>query len=688
MQLYLCEKPSQAKDIARVLGVSQRGQGCITGGNITVTWAVGHLLETATPETYGEQFGRPWRSEVLPIIPDRWQMTVKKDTADQFGVIKKLLKQAREVVIATDADREGEVIARELMDYCNYTGAVRRLWLSALDEASIKKALSEMLTGDKTEKLYQAGIGRSRADWLIGMNLTRLYTLKAGEAGLSEVFSVGRVQTPTLAIVVNRDLEIAGFTPKPWWKVRAQLEKDGVRFEAEWVAAEQYCDDEKRCVNQQIAQAVQQLCQKAGSGSVISVEKKRDKTPAPLCFSLGDLQEACNRKWGFGANEVLSIAQSLYETHKATTYPRTDCGYLPVSMRGEVNDVLQAVQHSDPAIGGELSRLDTAFTSRVWNDKKITAHHAIIPTRQLFDIAKLNAKELKVYTLIRLHYLAQFMPLQESDVTDATFNIGNQLFRTRGRVMVHAGWKSLFRGELAEEEKGDKESAAQLPVLEQGNVCSVTGADVKDNVTKAPPHHTEGTLIAAMKNAASLVTDPQLRKILRDNAGLGTEATRSGVLETLFKRGFLEKKGRFIIATQMARELIAALPETLTSPGMTALWEQALDDIAQGKSGLSEFMQKQSQWTRHLVEKGRDTAFKVTVPVGPGCPLCGGQTHQRKSKDGKFWGCVKYPDCKGIVGEKNRKTRRQTAGKSRGSGKGRKSPASAPATLNLQSQKS
>lgn len=687
MQLYLCEKPSQAKDIARVLGVSQRGQGCITGGNITVTWAVGHLLETASPETYGEQFGRPWRTEVLPVIPDRWQMTVKKDTADQFGVIRKLLKQASEVVIATDADREGEVIARELMEYCHYSGAVRRLWLSALDEASIKKALNEMLPGEKTEKLYQAGIGRARADWLIGMNLTRFYTVKAGEAGVSEVYSVGRVQTPTLAIVVNRDHEIASFTPQPWWKVRAQLEKDGIAFEAEWVATGQYCDSENRCVNQQVAQAVGQLCQKAGSGSVISVEKKRDKTPAPLCFSLGDLQEACNRKWGFGANEVLSIAQSLYEKHKATTYPRTDCGYLPLSMRAEASAVLDAIQRSDPTISAEIAQLDTAFNSRIWNDKKITVHHAILPTRQPFEIAKLNAKELKVYSLIRLHYLAQFMPLQETDVTDATFNIGNQLFRTRGRVMIHAGWKSLFTAEQSEEADGDKESSAQLPALEQGAACTVTGAVVKDNMTKAPPHHTEGTLIAAMKNAASLVTDPQLRKVLRENAGLGTEATRSGVLETLFKRGYLERKGKFILSTQMAHELIAALPETLTSPGMTALWEQALDDIAQGKSELSDFMQKQSQWTRHLIEKGRATAFNVTALTGPVCPICGGPTRLCKNKQGNFWGCMKYPDCKGIIGEANRKNRRQAAGKTRGSGRGRKAPASAPASLNLTSQK-
>lgn len=669
MQLYLCEKPSQAKDIARVLGVSQRGQGYISGENVTVTWAVGHLLETATPEAYGEQFGRPWRANVLPVIPETWQMVVKKETAAQFAVIKKLLKKAREVVIATDADREGEVIARELMTYCGYRGTIRRLWLSALDEGSIRQALQNMLPGEKTEKLYQAGVGRSQADWLIGMNLTRLYTLKAGEAGHAEMFSVGRVQTPTLAIVVNRDNEIANFTSKPWWQVRAQLEKDGVTFHAEWVGAEQYCDEEKRCINQPIANAVLQLCQKTGSATVLSAEKKREKTPAPLCFDLGTLQQVCSRKWGMGASQVLTIAQALYETHKATTYPRTDCGYLPLSMRDEVADVLRAVLASDPSVGPALSGLDKSFMSRVWNDKKITAHHAIIPTRQAFDLARLSSDELKVYQLIRQHYLAQFMPLQESDVTGATFNLGNQLFRTRGRVTVVPGWKTLFSGLQDDDEaEGEEDAPASLPPLDKGDVCRVKGGTVKDNVTKAPAPMTEGTLIAAMKNAASLVSDPQLKKVLRENAGLGTEATRSGVLETLFKRRYLEKKGKHIHSTQMARELIAALPETLTSPGMTALWEQALDDIAQGKSDLHGFMQKQAQWTRHLIEKGRAQPFHVTVPVGPDCPLCGKAMRQRTGKEGTFWGCVQYPECKGIVGEANRKTKRRAAGKRRSSG--------------------
>jgi DNA topoisomerase-3 len=657
MQLYLCEKPSQAKDIARVLGVSKRGQGYIGDGDIVVSWAVGHLLEQADPEAYGEQYGRPWRADVLPILPERWQMVVKPQTRDQFTVISKLLKRATEVVISTDADREGEVIARELLDYCQYRGPVRRLWLSALDEASVKEALGRMLPGEQTAKLYDAGLGRSRADWLIGMNLSRLYTLLAQASGVTELLSVGRVQTPTLAIVVRRDREIANFKPVPWWQVQAGLEKDNVRFRATWIPAAQYCDDEKRCINQQAAQAVAQLCLRQKSTEVHDVSRKREKKPAPLCFDLGTLQQVCSQKFGFGAQEVLSIAQSLYETHKATTYPRTDCGYLPTSMQEDIPDVLAAVARSDPTVAPVLAQLDREFVSRVWNDKKITAHHAIIPTHQAFDISRLSDKELKVYQLIRLHYFAQFLPLQEADVTEVSFNIGGQLFRTRGKVEIVAGWKSLFRDKGGDngDDTADEAPVMALPPLEKGECCLVSGVETEDRQTTPPESFTEGTLIAAMKNAASLVSDPKLKKVLRDNAGLGTEATRAGVLETLFKRNYLEKKGRRIRATQLAHELVDALPETLTSPGMTALWEQALDDISAGKLSLDDFMQKQLQWTRHLVDKGRSQGVNITAPVTPPCPVCKGPTRKRKGKNGDFWGCLRYPDCDGIVAGKRKK---------------------------------
>ncbi|RAT14013.1 DNA topoisomerase III [Lonsdalea populi] len=650
MQLYLCEKPSQGKDIGAILGATQRKQGYLAGPGVIVTWAVGHLLEQAQPETYGEQYGNPWRESVLPIVPAQWKMIVKKDTADQFAVVRSLLKQVDSVVIATDADREGEVIARELLEYCHFTGAVQRLWLSALDEASIRQALANKLPGEKTAALYHAGMARARADWMTGMNLTRLYTLKAREQGYGEVLSIGRVQTPALALVVNRDREIANFVSKPHWQVQATLQKEGINFPANWVPAANYCDEEKRCIQQHVAQAVVQLCQQTGSALVLDVGTERKKESAPLAFDLGTLQQACSRQWGMSANQVLSIAQSLYETHKATTYPRTDCGYLPTSMREEIPQVFNAITRTDPTLSATVAKLDTGFVSRIWNDKKITAHHGIIPTKQPFDLSKLSADELRVYQLIRQHYLAQFLPLHEVDVTEATFNIGGQLFRTRGKVEIVAGWKALFQHE-GSESKEDDDDEARLPTLVKGQPCAVAGAELKTLQTKAPAHFTDGTLIAAMKNAAAFVSDPQLKKILKENAGLGTEATRAAILETLFKRGYLEKKGKFLFSTPIAGELIDALPAALTNPGMTALWEQALDEIAQGQMTLETFMSRQAQWTGHLVEKGKTQAVKFTAPPSPPCPVCGGAMRRRAGKKGSgaFWGCINYPTCQGIV---------------------------------------
>ncbi|EHD22964.1 MULTISPECIES: DNA topoisomerase III [Brenneria] len=650
MQLYLCEKPSQGKDIGAILGATQRKQGYLAGPGVIVTWAVGHLLEQAQPETYGEQYGNPWRESVLPIVPTQWKMTVKKDTADQFAVVRSLLKQVDSVVIATDADREGEVIARELLEYCHFTGAVQRLWLSALDEASIRQALANKLPGEKTAALYHAGMARARADWMTGMNLTRLYTLKAREQGYGEVLSIGRVQTPALALVVNRDREIASFVSKPHWQVQAMLQKEGINFPANWVPAANYCDEEKRCIQQNVAQAVLQLCQQTGSALILDLGTERKKESAPLAFDLGTLQQVCSRQWGMSANQVLSIAQSLYETHKATTYPRTDCGYLPTSMREEIPQVFNAITRTDPTLSATVAKLDTGFVSRIWNDKKITAHHGIIPTKQPFDLSKLSADELRVYQLIRQHYLAQFLPFHEVDVTEATFNIGGQLFRTRGKVEIVAGWKALFQHEGSESKENDDDEA-RLPTLVKGQSCAVAGAELKTLQTKPPAHFTDGTLIAAMKNAAAFVSDPQLKKILKENAGLGTEATRAAILETLFKRGYLEKKGKFLFSTPIAGELIDALPAALTNPGMTALWEQALDEIAQGQMTLETFMSRQAQWTGHLVEKGKTQAVKFTAPPSPPCPVCGGAMRRRAGKKGSgaFWGCINYPTCQGIV---------------------------------------
>ncbi|MGS3238041.1 DNA topoisomerase III [Klebsiella michiganensis] len=648
MKLFLCEKPSQGRDIAAVLGAVEKKNGYLSGAGVAVTWGFGHLLEQASPESYGEQFGKPWRTEVLPVLPTHWQMQVKPESRAQFEVIKKLLHSADSVVIATDADREGEVIAREILEYCDYRGGVERLWLSALDDASVRAALNAIKPGSATYPYYLAGLGRSRADWQIGMNLTRLYTVKARECGYGDVLSVGRVQSPTLNLIVERDREIAGFVPKPFFITTLSLVASGQPFQAQWVPAESYCDEEKRCIHEAVARQVVQLCQQTGSASVIEVETRREAVSAPLPFDLGSLQQQCSKRWGFGAQQVLDIAQALYETHKATTYPRTDCGFLPTSMLAEAPAVFSALAKSDPGVSPLLERLQPGFVSRAWNDKKITAHHGIIPTKQPCDPGKMSEAERNVYLLIRLHYLAQFLPVHELDVTRASLNCGGQLFKTRGNVVVVPGWKMLFEKEREEhsQDEGDK---ATLPSLRQRESCQVTGAEVKPQQTKPPEHYTEGTLIAAMKNAAQFVTDPRLKKILKENAGLGTEATRAGVIVTLLARGFIEKKGKSLRATVVAGELMDLLPLPLKDPGMTALWEQTLDDIAEGKMSLDDFMAKQSSWTAQLVEKGRQQSVRLTVAPSPPCPVCGGATRQRKGKSGPFWGCLRYPDCTGII---------------------------------------
>jgi DNA topoisomerase-3 len=486
---------------------------------------------------------------------------------------------------------------------------------------SIRAALQDLRPGAETLGMYHAGLGRARADWLIGMNLSRLYTLLAVQSGFDGVISVGRVQTPTLALVVRRDREIATFVPKPFWQVKALLSAGGRTFPAQWVPAKVYTDEEKRCVHQNIALQVAHLCRQAGAATVTECETKREKAAAPLAFSLGTLQQACGLLWDMSPQQVLDTAQSLYEKHKATTYPRTDCGYLPESMREEIPSVLSAIGLSDPECASLLSGLNTSFVSRIWNNKKITAHHGIIPTRNAFQFSALSEAERRVYTLIRRNYLAQFLPLHESDITRLQFDIGGQLFRTTGRTEIVMGWKVLFSKE-EEDNVGDDDLSIERPPLRKGDRCGINGAEVVQQMTRPPAHYTFATLIGAMMNASAFVTDIALRKVLKDNAGLGTEATRAGIIEQLLNRRFIMRKGKQLRATDLGSDVIDALPSQLTDPGMTALWEQALDEVAEGRLTLNDFLQRQAGWTRNLVSMGGQQRVSIRIPPTPSCPLC------------------------------------------------------------------
>ncbi|WP_315138612.1 DNA topoisomerase III [Achromobacter marplatensis] len=669
MRLFLCEKPSQGKDIGRILGATQRGEGCLYGSGVTVTWCIGHLVEAAPPEAYDEQLKR-WSIEQLPIIPQHWRVEVKPKTATQFKVVKALLAKATQLVIATDADREGELIAREIIDLCGYRGPIERLWLSALNDASIRAALGKLRPSAETLPMYYSALARSRADWLVGMNLSRLFTVLGRQAGYDGVLSVGRVQTPTLKLVVDRDREIAAFVSIPFWAIDVSLSASSQTFTAQWVAPEACSDDAGRCLQQPVAQQAAQQIRATGSAQVVSVETERMREGPPLPFDLGTLQELCSKQLGLDVQETLDIAQALYETHKATTYPRSDSGYLPESMFAEVPTVLDSLLKTDPSLRPIMDQLDRSVRSRAWNDAKVSAHHGIIPTLEPANLSAMSEKELAVYRLIRAHYLAQFLPHHEFDRTVANFSCGQQKLAATGKQVMVKGWR-LVLAEPQPDEEGDAAARSQvLPALREGLACQVAGVDLKALKTLPPRPYTQGELVKSMKGVAKLVSDPRLKQKLKDTVGIGTEATRANIIGGLIARGYLVKKGRAIRASDAAFTLIGAVPAAIADPGTTAVWEQALDMIEAGQLTLDVFVNKQAAWISQLIAQYASASLSIKVPQGPACPQCGAPTRQRSGKSGPFWSCSRYPDCKGTLPVESGASKRVASRSRRGGRKG------------------
>lgn len=673
MRLYLCEKPSQGKDVGRILGATQRGEGCLNGAGVTVTWCIGHLVEAAPPEVYDAALKR-WTVDQLPIIPQQWRVEVKPKTATQFKVVKALLAKATHLVIATDADREGELIAREIIDLCGYRGPIERLWLSALNDASIRTALGKLRPSSDTLPMYYSALARSRADWLVGMNLSRLFTVLGRQAGYDGVLSVGRVQTPTLKLVVDRDHEIAAFKSVPFWAIDVSLSAGGQAFSAQWVPPDGCTDDAGRCLQQPVAQQAAQQIRAAGSAQVASVETERVREGPPLLFDLGTLQEVCSKQLGLDVQETLEIAQALYETHKATTYPRSDSGYLPESMFAEVSTVLDSLLRTDPSLRPIMNQLDRSQRSRVWNDSKVTAHHGIIPTLEPANLSAMNERELAVYRLIRAHYLAQFLPHHEFDRTVAELSCGQQKLAASGKQVVVKGWRQVMaepEREGGADEDGDAAARSQvLPALREGLPCQVAEAEIKALRTMPPKPYTQGELVKSMKGVSRFVTDPRLKQKLRDTTGIGTEATRANIISGLIARGYLLKKGRSIRASDAAFTLIDAVPAAIADPGTTAVWEQALDMIEGGQLTLDAFIGKQAAWISQLIAQYAGASLSIKVPQGPACPQCGAPTRQRTGKNGPFWSCSKYPDCKGTLPVESGTSKRGASRPRRSSRKG------------------
>jgi DNA topoisomerase-3 len=448
--------------------------------------------------------------------------------------------------------------------------------------------------------------------------------------------------------VVDRDREIARFVSVPYWNIEVTLSVSGQTFLAHWLAPESATDDAGRCLQQTVAQAAADRLRAAGTAQGVSVDTERTREAPPLPFDLGTLQEVCSRQLGLDVQETLDIAQALYETHKATTYPRSDSGYLPENMFSEAPTVLKSLVQTDPGLRSLAGRLDTRLRSRAWDDSKISAHHGIIPTLEPAKLSAMNDRERAVYRLIRAHYLAQFLPHHEYDRTRALLSANDESLQANGRRVVVIGWREALAQDT--EEEANRQGQV-LPQLSNEAHCVIDAIELKALKTLPPKPYTQGELVKAMKGVAKLVADPRLKQKLKETTGIGTEATRAGIISGLLERGYLVRKGQAIRASDTAFTLIDAAPAAIADPDMTAIWEQALDRIAAKEMSLDDFIAKQAAWVARLVEQHRHAALPLAfaVPAGPTCPLCGGPTRQRKGKNGPFWSCNKYPECKGAV---------------------------------------
>ena len=589
MRLFIAEKPSVAKAIVAELGCVTRGDGFITckDGSV-VTWCFGHLLEQAEPDAYlpddvprTKKGSKVWRFEDLPIYPKNWKLLPKNDKGvkKQLATIGKLLKKAS--------------LVDEVLEHFRYTGRVQRFWVSAQDSASIRKGLTNLRDNETFDGMRLAALGRSRADWLLGMNLSRAYTLARQAQGKKELIAVGRVQTSTLALVAKRDVAIRDFKPVPYFVIKARL-GGGKPFTAVWEPEESQAgiDEQKRLVDRCIAAALQQRLKAVGQATVVRCSRTPKKIAQPKAFSLADIQLGASNQFGFSAEKTLNLCQSLYETHKATSYPRTDCSFLPESQYADAKNVLAAIAKTMPPLAGLVAKCDCSIQSPTWNDKKITAHHGIIPTQQAADGSKFSDDERKIYRLIAERYLSNFLPAHEYLACSIELRIATERFSAKGRLVTKPGWKVVTSA--ADEDKADDEGQA-LPELKSGLQLPVSGIDCEEERTKPPAAFTEGTLIRAMENIHQAVNDPQSKKFLKEGDGIGTPATRAAIIAELKRKKYLEVKGKKIVATELGLHLLQVVPDVMKNPVLTALFERILREVEAGNVPLDVFIEKQKQ---------------------------------------------------------------------------------------------
>ncbi|MGH2864411.1 MAG: DNA topoisomerase 3, partial [Solirubrobacteraceae bacterium] len=658
--LLVAEKPSVGQDLARALpGPFKKGEGFLEGPAHVITWAVGHLVQLAEPEAYDAKY-KSWRMADLPIVPERFKLEVRDERSrKQMSVVTKQLgrEDVEEVVNACDAGREGELIFAYLYEKAKAKKPVKRLWLNSMTSAAMKSALASLRPAEEFELLEQAARSRSEADWIVGMNATRAATIRL-RSSFDGAVSLGRVQTPTLAIVARREEEIKAFKPEPYWLVDATFVASGARVGGDPDAPAP--DGERvylghfqappgspgttkgpRIGSEDEALAIVTACD-GRPGRITKLEKKEQRERAPMLYDLTTLQREANNRYGFSARRTLSAAQRLYEEHKALTYPRTNSRYLPSDMIEEIKPIAELVgSHAEYRKGADyVSGLDVLPLGRVVNDEKVTDHHAIIPTRSAHNLEKMGSDDRRIYDMVVRRFLAVFHPEAifentrvETTVTPADGEGGKgHLFRTRGKLLLVPGWRGVYdevaadtRGaETKAEAEEDEETDQQLPRLVQDEQVQTRTVESLRKETKPPRRYSDASLLGAMETAGKLVEDDELREAMKDS-GIGTPATRAAIIERLITVGYIERDGRALVATEKGLNVIRLLNEhALTSPSLTGSWEQRLGKIERGEDSRKEFMGDIASFAQGTVKELDETLKDVRIPrarLGP-CPVC------------------------------------------------------------------
>ncbi len=635
--LVIAEKPSVARDIARVLGANQKNGGVLEGKKYVVTWALGHLVTLADPEEYDKKYEK-WEMSTLPMMPKDMKLVVIRQTGKQFSVVKTQLfrKDIEEIIIATDAGREGELVARWILEKAGCHKPIKRLWISSVTDKAIKEGFASLKDGHAYDNLYRAAVARAQADWLVGMNGTRALTCK-----YNAQLSCGRVQTPTLAMIARREEEIRKFIPKEYYGIYAETE------DVKWTWR-----DEKNKSFRNFSKEKAQEIQNKTEHSILEVtkaDKKEKKSMAPGLYDLTTLQREANQKYGFSAKETLNIMQRLYENHKVLTYPRTDSRYIGKDIVPTIKERLKACgigpyRKLAGALLGKPLQTNAGFV----DDKKVSDHHAIIPTEQFVQLDHMTNEERKIYDMVVRRFLAVLYPAFVYEQVTMEAKVAGETFVASGKVIKSQGWREVYEGSSQDDYEDDTEDEKslkdqRLPEIKAGTKLKVLKTAFHTGKTKPPARFTEATLLAAMENPVKFMEtrDKEAVKTLGETGGLGTVATRADIIEKLFHSFMMEKKGNEIYITSKAKQLLELVPEDLKKPELTANWEMKLSGIAKGKIRQGDFLHEIRDYTCEIVDeiKSGEGTFRHDNLTNKVCPRCGKKLLAVNGKNSKMLVC-------------------------------------------------